>query len=121
MECPTCMDPLGHDEQWLPCACGYQLCMFCWKKIKEEGNGKCPICRAPYGDDYAVARAPPPREPAAAAAAAAAKARGPASALAAAASSLAPPGFASFSSSFSGGGGGFGFGGAGAAAEPPRE
>jgi hypothetical protein len=25
--------------------------MFCWTKIRETGNGCCPACRTPYGDE----------------------------------------------------------------------
>ncbi|KAL3816173.1 LOW QUALITY PROTEIN: hypothetical protein ACHAXA_005509 [Cyclostephanos tholiformis] len=31
--------------------CGYQVCMWCWHRIKESESGLCPACRTPYGDD----------------------------------------------------------------------
>ncbi|GMH64826.1 hypothetical protein TrRE_jg7466, partial [Triparma retinervis] len=39
------------DQQFYPCKCGYQICMWCWHKIKETENGKCPACRTDYGDN----------------------------------------------------------------------
>lgn len=29
---------------------GLQVCLFCYHKIKETGNGQCPGCREEYGD-----------------------------------------------------------------------
>ncbi|KAI1290021.1 CCR4-NOT transcription complex subunit 4 [Halotydeus destructor] len=55
--CPLCMEDLDWDDvAFFPCACGYQLCRFCWHRIKEQGGGdedsvgRCPACRRPYGD-----------------------------------------------------------------------
>ena len=39
------------DRQFFPCKCGYQVCMWCWHRIKESESGLCPACRTPYGDD----------------------------------------------------------------------
>ena len=39
------------DQQFYPCKCGYQVCMWCWHRIKEQESGLCPACRTPYGDD----------------------------------------------------------------------
>ena len=53
--CPLCMEALDATEiQFLPCPCGFQLCLFCYGKIKEEmggepGAGLCPGCRKEYG------------------------------------------------------------------------
>ena len=30
-----------------------QICRFCWNKIRTEGNGQCPACRAPYSENPA--------------------------------------------------------------------
>jgi hypothetical protein len=60
MDCPLCVEPLGLDEQILPCPCGYQVCMFCWHRVKEEGSGLCPACRVPYADAFALAKVSPP-------------------------------------------------------------
>lgn len=60
VDCPLCVEPLGLDEQILPCPCGYQVCMFCWHRVKEEGSGNCPACRLPYSDTYALAKVTPP-------------------------------------------------------------
>ena len=39
------------DRQFFPCKCGYQVCMWCWHRIRESESGLCPACRTPYGDD----------------------------------------------------------------------
>ena len=50
-ECPLCMEPLDvADQNFYPCPCTYQICGFCWHKIRNEGNGLCPACRQPYED-----------------------------------------------------------------------
>jgi len=53
-ECPLCMELLELDDiNFLPCACGYQICRFCWNKLRTEGNGLCPACRQPYSENPA--------------------------------------------------------------------
>ncbi|KAI7866146.1 hypothetical protein BDF14DRAFT_1816629 [Spinellus fusiger] len=48
-ECPLCMEELDiADRNFKPCACGYQICRFCWHHIKENLNGRCPACRREY-------------------------------------------------------------------------
>lgn len=50
--CPLCCEELDiSDQQFFPCKCGYQVCMWCWHRIKESESGLCPACRTPYGDD----------------------------------------------------------------------
>lgn len=50
--CPICCEPWDEqDRRFFPCHCGYQVCMFCWKKIKEEANGRCPACREIYTEE----------------------------------------------------------------------
>lgn len=50
--CPLCCEELDlSDQNFLPCKCGYQVCMWCWHHIKENLNGLCPACRTPYQDD----------------------------------------------------------------------
>eukprot|EP01134_Creolimax_fragrantissima_P001465 CFRG1465T1 len=50
-ECPLCMEPLDEtDKGFFPCVCGYQICGFCWHKLRNEGNGLCPACRKPFED-----------------------------------------------------------------------
>mmetsp|Transcript_8551 Transcript_8551/g.16111 ORF Transcript_8551/g.16111 Transcript_8551/m.16111 type:complete len:907 (-) Transcript_8551:290-3010(-) len=50
--CPLCCEELDiSDQQFFPCKCGYQICMWCWHRIKESESGLCPACRTPYGDD----------------------------------------------------------------------
>jgi len=50
--CPLCCEELDlSDQSFYPCKCGYQVCMWCWHRIKEQETGLCPACRTPYGDD----------------------------------------------------------------------
>jgi CCR4-NOT transcription complex subunit 4 len=43
------LDP--DDEQFFPCPCGYQVCRFCWHRIRTDPeNPVCPQCRTPYSD-----------------------------------------------------------------------
>ena len=50
-ECPLCMEPYeADDKMFYPCSCGYQVCRFCWHKIRSEENGLCPACRKEYSD-----------------------------------------------------------------------
>ncbi|KAF8006004.1 hypothetical protein BT93_K0323 [Corymbia citriodora subsp. variegata] len=46
--CPICFEDLDKtDSSFLPCLCGFRLCLFCHKRILEE-DGRCPGCRKPY-------------------------------------------------------------------------
>ncbi|XP_037740069.1 CCR4-NOT transcription complex subunit 4 isoform X5 [Chelonia mydas] len=46
VECPLCMEPLEIDDiNFFPCTCGYQICRFCWHRIRTDENGLCPACR----------------------------------------------------------------------------
>ncbi|KAL7598122.1 hypothetical protein Lser_V15G21493 [Lactuca serriola] len=46
--CPICCEDLDlTDTSFLPCPCGYRLCLFCHKRILED-NGRCPGCRKLY-------------------------------------------------------------------------
>ncbi|EDV28686.1 uncharacterized protein TRIADDRAFT_51852 [Trichoplax adhaerens] len=49
VECPLCMEPLEDDLNFFPCQCGYQICGFCWHRIRTHENGLCPACRRDYG------------------------------------------------------------------------
>ena len=50
--CPLCCEEFDiSDRQFFPCKCGYQVCMWCWHRIRESESGLCPACRTPYGDD----------------------------------------------------------------------
>ncbi|OQV12621.1 CCR4-NOT transcription complex subunit 4 [Hypsibius exemplaris] len=52
VECPLCMEPLDLDDiSFFPCTCGYQVCKFCWHRIRTDENGLCPACRQKYPDD----------------------------------------------------------------------
>ncbi|XP_072046345.1 LOW QUALITY PROTEIN: CCR4-NOT transcription complex subunit 4-like [Amphiura filiformis] len=49
VECPLCMEPLEMDDiNFYPCTCGYQICRFCWHRIRTDENGLCPACRKAY-------------------------------------------------------------------------
>ncbi|CAK4205678.1 unnamed protein product [Aphanomyces euteiches] len=49
--CPLCMEELDlTDKTFDACRCGYQVCLWCWHQIKNEYNGLCPACRAPYSE-----------------------------------------------------------------------
>lgn len=50
--CPLCCEPLDlSDQNFLPCPCGYRVCMWCWHRIKENYTNLCPACRSEYSDD----------------------------------------------------------------------
>lgn len=54
-ECPLCMEQLEIDDvNFFPCTCGYQICRFCWHRIRTDENGLCPACRKPYSEDPAI-------------------------------------------------------------------
>jgi CCR4-NOT transcription complex subunit 4 len=51
-ECPLCMENFDLDEySFYPCVCRYQICRFCWHRLRTDENGLCPACRQPYPDD----------------------------------------------------------------------
>ncbi|XP_022736210.1 uncharacterized protein LOC111289432 [Durio zibethinus] len=55
--CPICYEDLDFtDSSFLPCLCGFRLCLFCHKRILEE-DGRCPGCRKPYEHDPVEAEA----------------------------------------------------------------
>ncbi|XP_058112107.1 uncharacterized protein LOC131255415 [Magnolia sinica] len=46
--CPICYEDLDlTDFSFLPCSCGFHLCLFCHKRIL-EADGRCPGCRKQY-------------------------------------------------------------------------
>lgn len=50
--CPICCEDLDFtDSRFLPCSCGFRLCLFCHKRILEE-DGRCPGCRKQYHSDH---------------------------------------------------------------------
>lgn len=52
MDCPLCMEEMDpSDLHFRPCPCGYQVCRFCWNRIRQNENEKCPACRRLYTDD----------------------------------------------------------------------
>ena len=53
-DCPLCMEEMDlSDKNFRPCPCGYQVCRFCWHKIREDGNQRCPACRKTYNEEEA--------------------------------------------------------------------
>lgn len=61
-DCPLCMEEMDlSDKNFFPCPCGYQVCRFCWHKIREDGNQRCPACRKIY-DENEVEFTPVPAE-----------------------------------------------------------
>ncbi|KAL2334474.1 hypothetical protein Fmac_015687 [Flemingia macrophylla] len=47
-QCPICYEDLDlTDSSFLPCLCGFHLCLFCHKRIL-EADGRCPGCRKLY-------------------------------------------------------------------------
>ncbi|GAU94682.1 hypothetical protein RvY_06407 [Ramazzottius varieornatus] len=52
IECPLCVEPFDLDDiNFFPCTCGFQVCKFCWHRMKTDENGLCPACRQKYPDD----------------------------------------------------------------------
>lgn len=50
--CPLCLEEMdASDCRFKPCPCGYQICRFCWHRIREEENERCPACRRIYTDE----------------------------------------------------------------------
>ncbi|OVA09126.1 zinc finger protein [Macleaya cordata] len=46
--CPLCCEDLDlTDSSFLPCLCGFRLCLFCHKRLLEE-DARCPGCRKQY-------------------------------------------------------------------------
>ncbi|KAL9262533.1 General negative regulator of transcription subunit 4-like protein [Drosera capensis] len=46
--CPICCEDLDlTDRCFRPCPCGFQVCLFCHKRIRED-DGRCPGCRKQY-------------------------------------------------------------------------
>eukprot|EP00756_Hemistasia_phaeocysticola_P066569 Hpha_TRINITY_DN9329_c0_g1::TRINITY_DN9329_c0_g1_i1::g.26001::m.26001/K10643/CNOT4, NOT4, MOT2; CCR4-NOT transcription complex subunit 4 len=63
-ECLICTDPITDaDMGFLPCACGFRICVWCYHKLKDECTDsetfKCPGCRAVY-DPAVVLSMPQP-------------------------------------------------------------
>lgn len=47
--CPLCVEEMdATDLALMPCPCGYQVCLLCLNKIRNEGNKQCPACRTEY-------------------------------------------------------------------------
>lgn len=60
VECPLCMEEMDLSDQYFkPCPCGYQVCRFCWHRIREGGNQSCPACRRIYTDEVEFTPVPP--------------------------------------------------------------
>ncbi|KAI4386029.1 hypothetical protein MLD38_004001 [Melastoma candidum] len=61
--CPLCAEEMDlTDQQLKPCKCGYEVCVWCWHHImemaeKNDSEGRCPACRAPYDKEKIVGMA----------------------------------------------------------------
>lgn len=52
--CPICTEELDTtDSSFVPCLCGFRLCLFCHHKIV-LGDGRCPGCRKSYNSEVAI-------------------------------------------------------------------
>ncbi|CAM6051399.1 unnamed protein product [Sphagnum compactum] len=52
--CPICTEELDMtDSSYMPCSCGFQLCLFCYHRISSD-DGRCPGCRKAYNSEVAV-------------------------------------------------------------------
>jgi len=61
--CPLCMEDMDvTDKNFRPCKCGYQICLFCYRHIKDDLNGLCPACRTPYDEANVTFVTPDPQE-----------------------------------------------------------
>uniref|UniRef100_A0A0C9QNT0 TSA: Wollemia nobilis Ref_Wollemi_Transcript_15654_1770 transcribed RNA sequence n=1 Tax=Wollemia nobilis TaxID=56998 RepID=A0A0C9QNT0_9CONI len=48
LSCPICYEDLDvTDFNFMPCSCGFRLCLFCHKRILEQ-DARCPGCRTRY-------------------------------------------------------------------------
>uniref|UniRef100_A0ACD5V4F8 Uncharacterized protein n=1 Tax=Avena sativa TaxID=4498 RepID=A0ACD5V4F8_AVESA len=55
LSCPICYEDLDPtDSSFLPCPCGFHLCLFCHKRIL-EADARCPGCRKQYNAVSAAA------------------------------------------------------------------
>eukprot|EP00850_Spirogloea_muscicola_P000871 SM000003S11116 [mRNA] locus=s3:998766:1001737:- [translate_table: standard] len=49
--CPICTEELDHtDTSFVPCNCGFRLCLFCHHRIASD-DGRCPGCRKAYSTE----------------------------------------------------------------------
>ena len=47
--CPLCCNELdATDLNFLPCPCGYQVCLYCYGRLESEFQSRCPACRNVY-------------------------------------------------------------------------
>ncbi|KAL6545304.1 hypothetical protein OROGR_009178 [Orobanche gracilis] len=59
--CPLCAEEMDWtDQQFMPCKCGYQICVWCWNHIidmaeKDQTEGRCPACRSIYEKEKIIA------------------------------------------------------------------
>jgi hypothetical protein len=48
--CPICAESVdATDRAFFPCPCGFQPCIFCYHRILEIGDARCPACRRGFG------------------------------------------------------------------------
>ena len=52
--CPICAENIdATDKAFFPCPCGFQPCIFCYHRILEIGDARCPACRRGFGVEEA--------------------------------------------------------------------
>ena len=50
-DCPLCCEPFDTtDMEFQSCECSYRVCVWCFHRIKDQGDSKCPSCRNTYQD-----------------------------------------------------------------------
>ena len=56
--CPICAEGVdATDRAFFPCPCGFQPCIFCYHRIMEIGDSRCPACRRTF-EEPAVTQKP---------------------------------------------------------------
>ncbi|MES1915470.1 MAG: hypothetical protein MHM6MM_007408 [Cercozoa sp. M6MM] len=61
-ECPICCNDMdATDLLFKPCPCGFQLCLWCYHRVLDAPNARCPACRRTY-DTSLVERSQPTAE-----------------------------------------------------------
>ena len=55
VDCPLCCEAFDEtDKCFRPCPCNYKVCLYCFHHIKDQGDKKCPACRADYGEGEVI-------------------------------------------------------------------
>eukprot|EP01054_Gregarina_sp_Poly1_P011161 Gregarina_sp_Poly_1__11160@NODE_908_length_5757_cov_78_501406_g647_i0_p1_GENE_NODE_908_length_5757_cov_78_501406_g647_i0NODE_908_length_5757_cov_78_501406_g647_i0_p1_ORF_typecomplete_len509_score64_70zfRING_4/PF14570_6/1_7e14RRM_1/PF00076_22/2_7e09RRM_5/PF13893_6/0_0018Nup35_RRM_2/PF14605_6/0_023zfUDP/PF14569_6/0_19DUF3408/PF11888_8/0_17zfRING_5/PF14634_6/14_NODE_908_length_5757_cov_78_501406_g647_i024113937 len=52
-ECPLCAEAFDcTDKQFIPCLCGFQICLWCYRKLQESDSPRCLKCRRTYTGEF---------------------------------------------------------------------